>query len=250
MDLRSVQHVGIIGAGVAGLTTAKTLLAEGLDCAIFERAERLGGVWADGYSNFGVQVQKELYQFPDWPLPEGTPNFTPGPIFQKYLEDYADRFQIRSRIRLGARVMALTPRSDGAVGWTVSIEEGGGLHQEDFDLVVIATGLYSNIPNLPDIAGQEEFEGEVLHISQVKTRAPLDRKRVAVLGYGKSATDAAVEAAAVADEVHMVFRETRGAAQPRRNPALQMGHAESIHWCTDSALRASDTGGTLGAWPR
>lgn len=208
MDLRSVQHVGIIGAGVAGLATAKILQAEGLDCTIFERAERLGGVWAGGYSNFGVQVQKELYQFPDWPLPEGTPNFTPGPIFQKYLEDYADRFQIRSRIRLGAWVMALTPRSDGAAGWTVSIEKGGELHQEDFDLVVIATGLYSNIPNLLDIAGQEEFEGEVLHTSQVKTRAPLERKRVAVLGYGKSATDAALEAAAVADEVHIVFRET------------------------------------------
>ena len=103
--------------------------------------------------------------------------------------------------------MALTPRSDGTAGWTVSIEEGGGLHQEDFDLVVIATGLYSDVPNLPDIPGQEEFEGEVLHISQVKTRAPLDSKRVAVLGYGKSATDAALEAAAVADDVHIVLRE-------------------------------------------
>jgi cation diffusion facilitator CzcD-associated flavoprotein CzcO len=73
--------------------------------------------------------------------------------------------------------------------------------------VVIATGLYSDIPNLPDIPGQQEFEGEVLHISQVKTRAPLDSKRVAVLGYGKSATDAALEAAAVADDVHIVLRE-------------------------------------------
>ena len=78
MELESVKHVAIIGAGVAGLATAKTLQAEGLDCTVFERAERLGGVWADGYLNFGVQVQKELYQFPDWPLPEGTPNFTPG----------------------------------------------------------------------------------------------------------------------------------------------------------------------------
>jgi hypothetical protein len=25
-------------------------------------------VWADGYSNFGVQVQRELYEIPDWPL--------------------------------------------------------------------------------------------------------------------------------------------------------------------------------------
>src|SRR5262245_14088622 len=33
-------------------------------------------------------------------------------------------------------------------------------------------------------------------------------KRVAVVGYGKSASDAALEAAAVANEVHLVFRET------------------------------------------
>jgi len=207
VELTKGKRVGIIGAGVAGLATAKTLLAEGYDCAIFERAARLGGVWADGYSNFGVQVQKELYQFPDWPLPAGTPNFTPGPIFQKYLEDYADHFQIRPRLRLGARVTALMPRADGAPGWTISTEERGQAHQGDFDLVVIATGLYSNTPNLPDIPGRENFQGEVLHISQVKSREPLAGKRVAVLGYGKSATDAALEAVAVADEVHIIFRE-------------------------------------------
>ncbi|MEE8511433.1 MAG: FAD-dependent oxidoreductase [Acidiferrobacterales bacterium] len=207
MNFQNVERVAIIGAGVAGLATAKTLLAEGLDCVIYERAERLGGVWADGYSNFGVQTQKELYQFPDWPLPEGTPNFTPGPVFQQYLEDYADYFEIRSRIRLRAQLVALAPRTDGAPGWTVSVEEDGRTRQEDFDMIVIATGLYSNIPNMPDFPGQEEFRGEVLHISQVKTRASLEGKRVAVLGYGKSATDAALEAAAVAKEVHLVFRE-------------------------------------------
>jgi dimethylaniline monooxygenase (N-oxide forming) len=205
--MKSVKHVGIIGAGVAGLATAKTLQAEGLDCTVFERAERLGGVWTDGYLNFGVQVQKELYQFPDWPLPEGTPNFTPGPIFQRYLEDYADHFRIRSHIHLGARVTKLARRADGAAGWTISTAQGGETHEQDFDLVVIATGLYSDTPNLPDIPGQEDFQGKILHISQVKTPTPLDGKRVAVVGYGKSATDAAVEAAAVAREVHIIFRE-------------------------------------------
>jgi dimethylaniline monooxygenase (N-oxide forming) len=194
VNLKGAKRVGIIGAGVAGLATAKTLLAQGLDCTIFERAERLGGVWADGYSNFGVQVQKELYQFPDWPLPESTPNFTPGPIFQRYLEIYADHFKIRPLIRLRARVARLEPRVDGRPGWAMTIDEGGRTRGEDFDLVVIATGLYSNIPNMPLIDGREKFRGEVLHVSQVKTRAPLAGKRVAVVGYGKGATDAALEA--------------------------------------------------------
>ena len=207
MVWQGVRHVGIIGAGVAGLATAKTLMAEGLDCTVFERAERLGGVWADGYSNFGVQVQKELYQFPDWPLPDDAPNFTPGPIFQKYLEDYADHFEVRPHIRLGARVRELEPRDGTDAGWILTVEADGGTTRESFDLVVIATGLYSETPDMPEFPGQDDFGGEVLHISHVKTRQALENRRVAVLGYGKSATDAALEAAAVAQEVHLVFRE-------------------------------------------
>ena len=111
MAWQEAKRVGIIGAGVAGLATAKTLLADGIACTIFERGDRLGGVWADGYSNLGVQVQKELYEFPDWPLPSDAPNFTPGPIFQKYLEDYADFFHLRSHIRLRSRITKLTPRA-------------------------------------------------------------------------------------------------------------------------------------------
>ena len=91
--MKEVKRVAIIGTGVAGLAMAKTLLSEGFDCVLFERSERLGGVWADGHSNFGVQAPKELYQFPDWPLPEDVASFTPGVVFQQYLENYVDHFK-------------------------------------------------------------------------------------------------------------------------------------------------------------
>jgi hypothetical protein len=69
---------------------------------------------------------------------------TPGPIFQRYVEDYADHFEIRSHIRLGGRVTGLAPRANRAAGWTVSIEEeGGGTYKEDFDLVVIGPASFS-----------------------------------------------------------------------------------------------------------
>ena len=141
MDMKDVKRVGIIGTGVAGLATAKTLIAEGLDCVLFERSDRLGGVWADGYSNFGVQAPKELYQFPDWPLPEDVPSFTPGPIFQQYLEDYVDHFNFRASIRFNSPVTSLERGSTGKPGWTLTINSDAGSQSEDFDLVVIATGL-------------------------------------------------------------------------------------------------------------
>lgn len=39
------MHVAIIGAGVAGLTTAKSMLEQGLRVQLFERAGQLGGIW-------------------------------------------------------------------------------------------------------------------------------------------------------------------------------------------------------------
>ena len=160
--MNDVKRVGIIGAGVAGLATAKTLTAQGVDCTVFEKADRLGGVWADGYSNFGVQAQKELYQFPDWPLPEGTPNFTPGPVFQQYLEDFVDHFHIRSKIRLAARVTGLERRADEMPGWAMNVGVHGETVEEVFDLVVVATGLYSNTPNMPSFPGESDYQGAIL----------------------------------------------------------------------------------------
>jgi len=209
MTMQGVKRVAIIGSGVAGLSTAKMFIAEGLDCVVFERGDRLGGVWSDGYSNFGVQAPKELYQFPDWPLPQDTPNFTPGPIFQQYLEDYVDHFDFRACIRLNARVTQLERSASGDPGWRVTINsDGDGLSQtEDFDLVVIATGLYSNVANMPSFPGEAEYRGTILHNSEIKTRDPLAGRNVAIVGYGKSAADIAFEATAVASDVHLIFRE-------------------------------------------
>lgn len=207
MSFGEVGKVGIIGAGVAGLAAAKTLLAEGIACTVFERGDRLGGVWANGYANFGVQVQKELYEFPDWPLPPEIPDFTPGELFQEYLERYCDHFGVRPALRLNTRVTSVERRSDGEIGWEVGFVSGDGRGSELFDLLVIATGLYSETPNIPDYPGRGSFRGDVLHISDVKTRAPLSDRDIAVIGYGKSATDAAGEAAAVGKDVHLIFRE-------------------------------------------
>lgn len=207
MDLRSVRKVGVIGAGVAGLSTAKTMLAQGLECSVFERGSTLGGVWSDGYLNFGVQVQRELYEFPDWPLPRDVPDFTPGPIIQRYLEDYAKHFGVWSRICFDTTVTALRERDDMNPGWTLTHERGGVREVAEFDLVVVCIGLYSQQPHIPEAPGEDEFAGEIIHASALKSADQLIGKRVVVVGIGKSATDIALESASVAAETTIVFRE-------------------------------------------
>ena len=34
---------------------------------IFEKTNKVGGVWSANYADFGLQVPKELYEFPDFP---------------------------------------------------------------------------------------------------------------------------------------------------------------------------------------
>ncbi len=215
MDLTNIKSVGIIGAGVAGLSTAKALLGEGLTCTVFERSSVLGGVWAGGYSNFSVQVQRELYEFPDRPLPESGPDFTPGEIMRDYLEDYAKHFGVWPHIRFRATVEALQKRTGGRPGWRIAYQQSGAGHHEEFDLVVVCLGLYSQVPHIPGYPGQERFRGEILHISELATREMLKGKKVAVVGFGKSATDAALESAAVAFQTAIVFRKLHWPVPPK-----------------------------------
>src|SRR5262245_18749600 len=125
-DLAKIRRVAIIGAGASGLATARVLLAQGLDCTVVERRASLGGVWADGYLNFGVQVQRELYEFPDWPLPSDAANFTPGPVYHAYLVGYAEHFGVLPCIRFGTTVADLGERASGVPGWRVAYRDAGG----------------------------------------------------------------------------------------------------------------------------
>lgn len=198
-----VKRVGIIGAGIAGLATARTLLADGIDCIVFDRDTKLGGVWAKGYHEFGVQVQKELYEFPDFPLPENTPNFTPGPVFQAYMERYAQKFGIDKVLRLGTIVSQISRDGDA---WSIEYAAGTETGTERVDFVVIATGLYSETPNIPELPGRDTFAGDIHHVYDLATVEPIEGRKVVVVGYGKSASDAAADAAEHGATAHMIVR--------------------------------------------
>lgn len=208
MNLKNVKRIGIIGAGEAGIATAKMLLTSGYDCTVFERNDRIGGVWTDGYLDFGVQVQHELYEFPDFPLPECTPDYTPGETVRRYIQDYADHFGVTPHVRLNTTVTKLSEHESDLSAWVLTYRDSRGITQtEEYDLVVIAVGVYSHTPNIPQFPKQSEFKGTILHNSQMKSVEAIKDRSVAVVGYGKSATDAAVLAAECGKEAAIVFRE-------------------------------------------
>jgi dimethylaniline monooxygenase (N-oxide forming) len=186
--------VGIVGAGVAGLQTIRALKAKGFEVKAFEQDARVGGVWRENYVNFGVQVPKQLYEFPDFPskLPWGT--FPTGPQTQQYIEEYVDHFQLRDSVQTKTAVQGIDATGDKWV-FTTS-REGGPPTQESFDYCVISTGMYSKANAfVPELPGKDSFRGAVLHSTDLQDLGRAEGKRVIVVGNGKSAVDCAVETA-------------------------------------------------------
>lgn len=100
----------ILGAGIAGIVTAKTLLEEGFqNISIIEQHSSLGGVWAAGrtYPLLSSNSPRGHYSFSDHPLHDTS---KPGQwLFaeeiREGLEDYAQQHDVKRRISFRTRVV-------------------------------------------------------------------------------------------------------------------------------------------------
>jgi cation diffusion facilitator CzcD-associated flavoprotein CzcO len=208
LDFTGVKRVAIIGAGVAGLQTARQLNEAGMECIIFEKAKDVGGVWRENYDDFGLQVPKTLYEFPDFPYPkdQNVDLFPRGPQVQTYIQSYAEAHGLMRLIRFGTPVHGLEPLTDKR-GWAVRFERDGDLVLEEFDYCVMCTGMYSGHPHLPRHKGAESFKGEILHSCTFLDKEQVKGKKVVVVGGGKSAVDNAVSAAKAGASSTLLYRD-------------------------------------------
>ena len=62
--MRDIKKVCVVGGGVAGLQTVDRLQGLRIDCTLFESKPDVGGVWRRHTADSGLQVPRELYEFP------------------------------------------------------------------------------------------------------------------------------------------------------------------------------------------
>jgi dimethylaniline monooxygenase (N-oxide forming) len=222
---------------VAGLQTAKALLAHGFLPTIFEQSHEVGGVWRENYHDVGLQVPKQLYEFPGFPFESAKRHsFPTGKQVQAYVRDYSAKQGLEPVTRLNTSVTKVTRRSDGLPGWTLHTKGGQASDKEDFDFCVVCTGMYS-LPNLPKLPGQAEFVAagkRVVHSSAFVEPAKADvrvsyasaltscvrlQEDVVVLGGGKSAMDIALDASKTSKSSTLVERHAHWAT-PRKIAGL------------------------------
>jgi cation diffusion facilitator CzcD-associated flavoprotein CzcO len=150
------------------------------DVTVFERGERLGGVWNDNtYPGASCDIPSHLYEFSFAPNPRWSRRYAPQREIQAYVEDVARRYGIRAHT--GTEVRAARWDED-ARRWTV--ETSGGTHEAD--ILLTACGQLST-PSVPALPGLDDFAGPAFHTARWRHDVDLAGQRVAVVGTGCSA---------------------------------------------------------------
>ncbi len=201
MVLKQGSRIAVIGAGISGIAAASVLKKNGFVPVIFEKHEKIGGVWATAYPDVHLQniyTQYHLSDF-DWSFkPELHPS---GEQVMRYLTEAVAHHQLD--VRLNHEVLETKEQADG---WLVRYKNQDGIHEEQFAFMLLAAGQYTDGKNLPQIMDQEQFKGQIITERDVTSLDVFNGKRVVVVGYGKSALDMATLAAERSAQVHHVFR--------------------------------------------
>ncbi|WP_405135879.1 flavin-containing monooxygenase [Nocardia sp. NBC_01388] len=217
------KRVVVVGAGIAGLVTAKVLRDDGFDVTVVEKESAIGGVWAPSRTYPGLRTNnsRETYAFSDHPYEHGADVFPTAEQVRAYLASYVARFELDPLIRLSTEVIEVARHGQA---FAVAVVGPQGREHLSCDFVVVCAGTYSE-PEIPRIAGIDRFAGTVVHSSEATGPALFTGKRVVVVGAGKSALDCAAWAAEHAQRCTLVFRTPHWMAPrwfPGRVPADQV----------------------------
>jgi cation diffusion facilitator CzcD-associated flavoprotein CzcO len=178
-------EVVVVGAGSAGLATAKLLRDRGLRPLVLEAGAEPGAAWRDRYDRLRLHTPRLLSGLPGMRIPRRYGRWVARDDLVAYLGDYAAEFDLD--IRCGCRVGHVEREGDS---WRLETDGGPVLA----GAVVVATG-YNGAPHLPDWPGRDRFAGELLHSSRYRNPEPYRGRDVLVVGSGNSGAEIAHDVA-------------------------------------------------------
>ena len=193
------KKVAVIGSGPAGVTCAGDLAKKGYDVTVFEALHEFGGVL--------------VYGIPEFRLPKER-------VVKKEIEN--------------VKALGVKFENNVIIGKSVTIDEL--MEKEGFDAVFIGSG--AGLPKFMGIPG--ENANGVFSANEYLTRSNLMKafrsesdtpimigKKVAVVGGGNVAMDAARTALRLGSEVHVIYRRSE-AELPARVEEVHHAKEEGI----------------------
>ena len=220
--------VVVVGAGFAGMYMLHRLRGQGLSVRVYEQGGDVGGTWYwNRYPGARCDVESMQYSYSfseelqqEWNWSE---RYAPQPEILKYANHVADRFNLRSDIRLNTRVDRAA-FDETAGQWSVTTSDRKNVTAK---YVVLATGCLSNA-RMPDIKGLSDFKGKVYHTGHWP-HEPVNFTglRVGVIGTGSSAIQSVPIIAEQASRL-TVFQRTPNFSIPARNAPLTTQEREAF----------------------
>ncbi|XP_060805161.1 senecionine N-oxygenase isoform X2 [Amyelois transitella] len=203
-------RVCVIGAGIAGLTTARYLKEDGINFTVLEATRYVGGTWrydprvdvdennVTMYTSI-TNLPKPTMELPGFPLPDDAPSYPGWEDYYKYLQSYAKHFDLEKNIKFLHNVISI--KRDENV-WRVKHKQVVTKEEfeEEYDYVVIGTGHHSKT-HMPNITGEETFKGTIIHSHSYRVPDPYKCRRVLIIGAGPSGMDISLDVATVSTTV-------------------------------------------------
>ena len=138
---------------------------------------------------------KECLEFADYTFEEHfgkrIASYPPRAVLADYIKGRVEKSGVRKFCRFNHAVHNVT--FDGETGlFSVTVRNllDGSWSTENFDYVVVATGHFS-VPNVPQFAGMETFNGRVLHAHDFRDAREFADQDILIIGTSYSAEDIA-----------------------------------------------------------
>ncbi|MDF2097390.1 NAD(P)/FAD-dependent oxidoreductase [Aquibaculum arenosum] len=192
----------IIGGGQGGIMLGARLRQLNVPTLIVEKNPRPGDSWRNRYRSLVLHDPVWYDHLPYIPFPEHWPVFTPKDKMGDWLEMYA---KVMELVYWGGTECVSARFDESEQRWTVELLRDGRPVTLRPTQLVFATGAYGP-PKRLQLAGQEDFRGEVLHSSQYSDGSGYAGKKVVVIGAASSGHDVSVDLWEAGAEVTMIQR--------------------------------------------
>jgi cation diffusion facilitator CzcD-associated flavoprotein CzcO len=206
----------IVGAGFAGLGMAIALRKAGVESfLVIEKGDDVGGTWRDNrYPGCACDIPSHLYSFSFELNPGWSRMYAPQPEIWEYLRRCAKQYGVLARVRF-RKEMQEAEWDDRQRIWEVTTQDGERIRAR-----VLISGMGAlHVPRYPDLPGRERFLGPTFHSANWDSDAPLEGRRVAVIGTGASAIQLVPQIATPAGHVDL-YQRTPAWVLPRRDFAI------------------------------
>jgi putative flavoprotein involved in K+ transport len=197
-------EVVIVGGGQGGIALGARLRQLGVATIIVERNERAGDSWRKRYKSLCLHDPVWYDHLPYIKFPENWPVFSPKDKIGDWLEMYTRVMELNYWSSTEARSATY---DEQAGEWRVVVEHEGAELTLRPKQLVMATGM-SGKPNLPEIAGMADFQGDQHHSSQHPGPDAYEGKRAVVIGSNNSAHDICAALWEAGADVTMVQRSS------------------------------------------